>query len=89
MNRETEHTCRAYKCTVRVDPALFMCSKHWRMVPHRLQRAVWRAYVPGQENRRNPSGEYMLATREAIDYVAKLEDLPPPPMIQPSLFDEQ
>jgi hypothetical protein len=52
---------------------MFMCGKHWRMVPKPLRDAVWATYVPGQEIRKDPTPEYLDITREAIDAVADKE----------------
>jgi hypothetical protein len=43
------------------------------MVPQDLQRAVWAAYAPGQEIRKDPSGAYLAAAESAIEHVARLE----------------
>jgi hypothetical protein len=34
------HTCHAINCEVSVPPKMFMCLRHWRMVPRPLQREV-------------------------------------------------
>ena len=52
---------------------MFMCLKHWRMVPQELQRAVWATYRPGQEQDKNPSEAYMKVARTVIDAVATKE----------------
>lgn len=53
-----------------------MCLKHWRMVPVKLQRAVWRHYRPGQCDDRDPSSDWHKAADAAIGYVARLEGHP-------------
>ena len=68
-----EHLCHAEGCTVEVPPKMLMCRRHWRMVPARLQAAVWNAYVPGQERRKDPTGVYLAAAKAAIEAVAKKE----------------
>lgn len=50
-----------------------MCPRHWRMVPRRLQRAVWAAYRPGQCDDKNPSEAWHLAADAAIGFVAARE----------------
>ena len=67
------HTCHARGCTTTVPPRLLMCRRHWRMVPRPLQDAVWDAYAPGQERRKDPSPAYLDAARAAIDAVALKE----------------
>jgi len=38
-----------------------------------MRDAVWAAYVPGQEKRKDPTPEYLEVTRRAIEYVEELE----------------
>ena len=70
---KTEHLCHAKDCDEEVPPRMLMCYPHWRMVPKKLQAAVWDAYVPGQEIRKTPSRSYVKAAQEAIDAVAEKE----------------
>ena len=51
-----------------------MCLAHWRLVPARLQREVWRHYRKGQEIDKQPTRAYMEAQRAAIEAVAKAEE---------------
>jgi len=67
------HRCHAEGCNVEVPPRLLMCLRHWRMVPRAIQRRVWAEYVPGQEIRKDPTDEYMIVQREAVEAVAKSE----------------
>jgi len=67
------HLCHAEKCRTEVPPRMLMCTKHWGMVPYKLQKAVWAHYVPGQEIRKDPTGEYLDAAMEAINAVADKE----------------
>lgn len=69
----SEHTCHAYKCGRRVDPAMVMCTRHWFMVPKRLRDIIWRTYRRGQEITKDPSHEYMVAQRGAVWAVFVLE----------------
>jgi hypothetical protein len=64
------HRCHAEGCDQQIPPRLFMCADDWRLVPPALQRAIWRAYVPGQEVRKDPTTEYVVVAREAIAAVA-------------------
>lgn len=73
VSRGSAHTCHAEGCDVRVPPKLLMCRKHWAMVPRRLQAMVWDVYVPGQEQRMDPTAEYLDVAREAIEAVAVKE----------------
>ena len=69
-----EHTCHARGCKVPVKPELLMCLRHWRMVPKRIQRAVWKHYREGQCDDKNPSYEWHHAADAAIASVAELEE---------------
>ena len=69
------HTCHAEGCKIAVPPRMFMHIGHWRMLPRSMQRAIWAAYVPGQENRKDPSEEYLEAAHNAIEYIATREGL--------------
>lgn len=73
VERRLPHYCHAEACEVKVPPRMLMCLAHWRMVPKPLQDAVWDAYVPGQEQRMDPSGGYLVAATAAIEAVAKKE----------------
>jgi hypothetical protein len=65
------HTCHADDCTLLVRPEVFMCRRHWFMVPKVLRDAVWREYRPGQEVTKTPTNGYLVVARAAIAAVAK------------------
>jgi hypothetical protein len=67
------HTCHARGCTTAVPPRMFMCRRHWRMVPRALQAEIWAEYVPGQEIRKDPTEEYLEVADRAIQAVAQKE----------------
>lgn len=67
------HTCHAINCTQAVPPRLFMCRRHWYMVPKPLRDALWAAYVPGQERRKDPTPEYLDAAMVCVAAVATAE----------------
>lgn len=67
------HLCHAEGCLTAVPPRLLMCLKHWRLVPADLQNEVWRTYRRGQEVSKDPSGEYMIAQKAAVEAVAIAE----------------
>lgn len=67
------HHCHAIGCNVPVEPWRLMCLPHWRMVPPALRADVWHFYRRGQERDKNPSPEWLLAARAAIDAVAEKE----------------
>lgn len=49
------------------------CSKHWFTLPLRLRNAIWRAYRPGQEDDKRPSGEYLAIAREVQEWAEAYE----------------
>lgn len=67
------HRCHARGCEEIVPPHLLICRKHWFMVPKPLRKEVWRTYRKGQEATRDPSPDYLVAARRAIDVVAARE----------------
>lgn len=73
----TAHTCHADGCSVAVPPRLLMCAAHWRMVPRRLQADLWAVYVPGQEQRKDPTRRYLEVARQCIAAVATVEGRAP------------
>lgn len=70
-----EHTCHADMCAKAVPPHMFMCRKHWYMVPRTLRNMIWLEYVPGQEIRKDPTPAYLDITAVAISHVAQQEGL--------------
>lgn len=50
-----------------------MCGRHWRMVPKVMQDELWAVYVNGQEDRKDPTSEYMQVAVKIRDYVRELE----------------
>ncbi len=69
------HKCHALACNVNVPPRLLMCPRHWRKVPKKLQSDVWSFYVSGQEIRKNPTLDYLMAAWTAIFAVADKEGI--------------
>lgn len=68
------HTCHADACDVAVPPKMFMCRElTGDHAP--VQKRIWALYVPGQEERKDPSQAYIRAAREAIAYVKEREGL--------------
>lgn len=53
------HTCHYPGCTQEVPPSMWGCRPHWFSLPADLRKAVWKAYVPGQEITKTPSAEYL------------------------------
>lgn len=71
--QRARHECHATGCDVEVPRHMFMCRWHWHRLPKALRDAVWAAYVPGQESRMDPSGEYLTVSRRAIEWLERLE----------------
>jgi hypothetical protein len=68
------HLCHAEGCKTAVPPKLLMCSRHWKMVPGKLQQGVWATYRRGQEAGAAPvTSEYLAAADAAIKAVAGKE----------------
>jgi hypothetical protein len=68
-----KHTCHAQGCLVPVPERMFMCARHWRMVPRPLRAEIWATYVPGQEIRKDPTEEYLDVAHRAVHAVAAKE----------------
>jgi hypothetical protein len=70
------HLCHAPRCSVPVPPKLFMCKRHWFMLPKAMRDAVWAHYQSGQEERKiAPTEEYLRVTDEAEAYIAQREGI--------------
>lgn len=50
-----------------------MCRRHWFALPKSKRDAIWAAYVPGQERRKDPSPEYLDAAMDAVIWLAEQE----------------
>ena len=64
------HHCHAVGCDAVTDPKLFMCARHWRMVPAHFQQRIWATYRRGQESDKRVSRDYLDAARAARRAVA-------------------
>ena len=71
------HTCHATNCKTEVPPAMWGCKRHWFMVPKDIRDRIWRSYRTGQCDDWNPSTEYCMAARDAVEAVASKEGLTP------------
>jgi hypothetical protein len=49
---------------------MFMCKKHWYMLPKTMRDAVWDEYIPGQEERMDPTGDYLTVATRAVRWLA-------------------
>lgn len=68
-----KHACHALACEVAVPASMFMCARHWRLLPKEHKDAIWASYVPGQEVRRDPSPAYLDAAMAAINWMSHHE----------------
>jgi hypothetical protein len=87
------HRCHAQHCPTEVPPQLFMCRKHWSMVPLALRASIKQTFRPGHEVDKNPSAEYLAFATAAIAEVAHKEarrrgrtPRPPKKPVQLALF---
>ena len=64
-----KHRCHWPDCEKQVPPAMWGCGKHWFKLPKKLRDQVWKTYVPGQEERVDPSEAYMKVAYEIQDWV--------------------
>jgi hypothetical protein len=76
------HQCHAVGCSTPVEPRMFMCGRHWRMLPSQFQKVIWHYYRPGQEIDKQPSIEYLAVAFAGIACVALQEGRTPPRFIQ-------
>lgn len=72
---KVKHVCHATGCEVEVPPRIFMCRRHWYLVPKPMRDAIWNSYVPGQEVKKNPTRAYLDAASAAIRAVEKKEGI--------------
>lgn len=68
------HVCHAEGCAVEVPRRIFMCPRHWRMLPRALQRLIYSTYTPGQENHlERVTTDYLDVAMVSVNVVAVLE----------------
>lgn len=70
------HLCHAPGCGRKVKPRLFACRAHWNALSRAMQLAIWREYVPGQEERKDPTTRYKAVQRLACAQLATREGRP-------------
>lgn len=73
------HTCPARDCTASIPRHMFMCARHWRLVPGPLQMAVRRAYESGAQ------ASWRANADEAVRIVANIEGRRAMPGISPGM----
>lgn len=67
----SEHRCHARGCIVALPPKMFMCRKHWFMLPKAMRDAVWAEHRPGQRIGKDPTAAYLRVTRICIECIAE------------------
>lgn len=67
------HHCHAEECSAPVEPRMFSCPRHWRMVPRWLQKALWAVYREGQEVDKRPSAIYLVVQTRCRIEIARAE----------------
>lgn len=72
-NSDGTHTCHWPGCTRTCKPAFFSCRGHWFTWPKPIRDAIWRAYEPGQEETKTPSGAYLEAATAAHEWAVNYE----------------
>lgn len=66
---EPVHYCHWPGCTQATDPKMWGCAPHWWRLPNHLQKRIWQHYRPGQEVDKNPSTEYLAASRAVQEWI--------------------
>lgn len=72
-NCEVTHQCHWPGCKIAVPPTLFACTRHWFTLPKWIRDLIWETYVPGQENRKDPSPAYLEAADKAQKWALEYE----------------
>lgn len=73
MKKQHAHHCHANGCSILTEPKLFMCLKHWKMVPALMQKNIWDEYKGTTREERFEKNSYLEACAIAVEYVANLE----------------
>ena len=63
------HVCHWPDCYEQIPPAMWGCKKHWFMLPLPLRNKIWATYVPGQEQRMDPSQRYLTVARDVQRWI--------------------
>lgn len=53
------HHCHYPGCQAIVKPQFWGCLSHWNSLPSWARAMIWAAYIPGQEQTKNPSHHYI------------------------------
>lgn len=63
------HACHWPGCSAQVPPALWGCKPHWFLLPKAIRDDIWSHYRPGQEERLDPSAQYLRAADNAQAWI--------------------
>lgn len=74
VERRAFHQCHWPSCELEVPPKLWSCRAHWYLLPKWIRDAIWNAYTLGQEERKDPSAEYVKVARIAHDWALEYEN---------------
>ena len=66
---ERDHRCHWPGCKRQVPPAMWGCPEHWRRLPASLRNRIWATYRIGQEERSDPSREYLDVAQAIQDWI--------------------
>lgn len=69
QGQDRNHTCHWPGCEKQVPPAMWGCKSHWFKLPKRLRDRIWDDYVPGQEQRMDPSDDYLATALEVQEWI--------------------
>lgn len=67
------HHCHAASCLVPVPEEMFMCKRHWFMLPYTMRQEIWRTYRDGQCDDWQITHEYAEAAIKAVRKIAQKE----------------
>lgn len=67
------HLCHWPSCRKSVPPRLWGCRTHWYTLPLEIRKEIWDTYVPGQEDRKDPSPEYLAVAEKAQEWAREYE----------------
>lgn len=70
------HHCHALRCTVKTSARIFMCRKHWMMVPINEQQKLLEHFQQDQPYTMNVSRAWLLQSMRCKLIVAEQEDIP-------------
>lgn len=82
-----KHLCHWPGCPLAVPPRMWGCAQHWFRLPAHIRAEILRTYVRGQEERKDPSPEYLAAARAAREWAISADGLRPVPPAAPLVLD--